>query len=59
MCEVFWHWIIAMLEVVVIVKLGIVKYIYDKLAGMISTDGAYIKFQYIVIYLNRVIQDTI
>ena len=58
MCEVFWHLIIARLEVVVTVKMGIVKYISNKLAGMISTDEAYIRFQYFVIYLNLLIQDT-
>ena len=59
MYEVFWYLIIAMLEVVVTVKMGIVKYISDKLAEMISADEAYIIFQYFVIYLNQVIQDTI
>ena len=47
-----------MLEVVVTMKMRIVKYIADKLAGIISTDETYIRFQYFVIYLNRVIQDT-
>ena len=59
MYEEFWYLIIAMLEVVVTVKMGIVKYISDKLADMISADEAYIIFQYFVIYLNQVIQDTI
>ena len=59
MCEVFWYLIIAMLEVVVTVKIEIAKYIADKLAEMISADQGYIRFQYFVIYLNQVIQDTI
>ena len=59
MCEVFWYLIIAMLEVVVPVKMEIAKYISDKMAEMISADEAYIRFQYFVIYLNWVIQDTI
>ena len=59
MCEVFWYLIIAMLEVVITVKTEIAKYIFDKLAEMISADKAYIRFQYFVIYLKWVIQDTI
>ena len=59
MCEVFWYLIIAMLKVVIPVEMEIAKYISDKLAEMISADETYIRFQYFVIYLNWVIQDTI
>ena len=38
MCEVFWYLNIAMLEVVVTVKMRIAKYIFDKLAEMISAN---------------------
>ena len=51
--------IIAILKVVVTVKMRIVKYIFYKLDEMISTNDADIRFQYFVIYLNKMIQDTI
>ena len=52
MCEVFWYLIIAILEVVVTVKMRIVKYISYILDEMISADDSDIRFQYFVIYLN-------
>ena len=55
----FWYLIIAILEVVVTVKTRIVIYISYKLDEMISAGESYIRFQYFVIYLNWVIQDTI
>ena len=51
--------IIAILGVVVTVKTRIVIYISYKLDEMISADEAYIRFQYFVIYLKWVIQDTL
>ena len=48
-----------MVEVLVAVKMGIVKFISYKLAEMISADEAHIRFKYFVIYLNQVIQGTI
>ena len=40
----FWYLIIAMLEVVVTITMGIEKYISNTLAEMISADEAYIRF---------------
>jgi len=42
----------------VTVKMRILKYISYKLDEMISANETYIRFQYFVIYFNKVIQDT-
>ena len=50
--EVFWYYLIVMVEVVVAVKVRIVIYIAYTLDEIGSANWGYIKFQYFVIYFN-------
>ena len=52
MYEVFWYWLVAMIEGVVIVKTRIVKYISYKSIEIISGDEIQVRFQYFVIDFN-------
>jgi len=59
MLKRFWHRFILRLERSVTVNMIIVKYVSYNLDVMISPDGAYIRFQYFLIYFNQVIHNTI
>jgi len=59
MFEMFWYLFISILEGILMVKMRRVKYVAYKLNEIISADEADIRFQYVTIYLNEVIQDII
>jgi len=59
MYEQLWYLFVAIMGGIVTLKKSLVKYICYKVEEMISTDRVYVKFQYIAIYVNKVIPDTI
>ena len=59
MYEVFWYWFVAMVNCVVIVKIRKVMNESYKVEEMITANVGYTRFQYLVIYFKKVIQEGI
>ena len=52
MYEVFWNWFMAMMEVIVSLKMRIVKYVAYKPNNRVCFNRVNIWFQYFLIYFN-------